>query len=94
MSGRSTLVIVLALIFTIAFATEGNCYWWLEADEDDIMLIRIDNDPDAPDHEIDQGTYGYFSDTQQWITVLNFYDSPAIQPPFSWLSVYWMPLSK
>jgi len=93
-SAKGSLAIILALIFTLSFATTGNCFWWVDDDEDDILLTRIDNSGDAPNHEIDQGVYGYYVAGQQFVVVLDFNASMVIQPPFSWSIVYWIPQSK
>ncbi len=88
-SVKGILLTVLTLVFILSFATDGICSWWLDGDDEDIFLLRVDSDPDAPNHEIDQGVYGYYTTSQQWVCVLDFNTTYIIQPPFTWSIVYW-----
>lgn len=89
-SAKVSLIIILALVFTISLSTTGYCFWWLEDEGEDLLLLRMDS---GSTHEIDQGVYGYYTTSQQQIIVLDFNSSMVIQPPFSWSMVYWIPPS-
>ncbi len=90
-SAKGSLLIILALIFTLSLATSGNCNWWAEDDDEEFQLLRFDS---ASAHELDQGVYGYYTDSQQQIIVLDFNQTMVIQPPFTWSIVYWIPSTR
>jgi len=58
--------------------------------EDELMLDRVDPDPDAPFHELDEGVYGFWDDSV-WITVIDFGTSQQIVSPYTWDDVQWIP---
>ena len=91
MKKGSFAFIVLISVFIVIFLTSvsGKSEWIKSDTTEDIILLRVDNDPDAPLHEIDEGVYGFFKDSGEWVTVLDFNTSQIIQSPFTWDVVEW-----
>ena len=93
MKKNSSGFIVFISVFLVLFlvAVNGNTEWIKTDTTETIILLRVDSDPDAPLHEIDEGVYGFFTESQEWITVLDFNTSDIIQDPYTWDVVKWRP---
>ncbi|MDP8237873.1 MAG: hypothetical protein P9X24_02175 [Candidatus Hatepunaea meridiana] len=89
---NSGLAILFVLVLVIALPSDSRSGWLLDDGGEDIILCRIDNDDsDAPLHEIDEGKYGYWADSETFILVINFNSKPGILSPFTWDDVKWVP---
>ena len=94
-AAKCSLAIILALFLSLLFTTNAECFWLMDDGGqiimgDDDELMRVDNDTDAPFHEIDEGVYGYY-DGSTFITVIDFNTSQFIVAPFTWDMVEWVP---
>lgn len=92
---KKFLTALLALTLVVAFfSIPAQCQWWLldeDEDAEEIVLFRVDSDPDAPKHETNEGKYGFYETSQNFVLVLNFYDATPIQSPYTWDDVEWIP---
>lgn len=89
---KFSISVILILLSVFLFCANGFGEWWLDREDDeleDILLTRIDTDIDAPFHEMYEGLYGFWSDSQQWITVMDFGQSQVVISPYTWSDVYW-----
>lgn len=88
---KVTLIAIALASFTnfnVAFAmwhpTKG-------IEEIDTDLYRVDHLPNSPYHEINKGTYGYWENSQTFITVIDFLNGTGPVSPFTWDDVEWIP---
>jgi hypothetical protein len=95
---KFSLAIILVLFLSLFVTPNAKCCWFMDDGGqiimgdvlDECMLERVDSDPDAPLHEIDEGVYGFYYDTA-WYTVIDFNTTQIIVAPFTWDDVQWVP---
>ena len=93
---KNLLLAVLVLSFSFIFASNAQACWLMDNGEiiimgDDDELMRVDDDSDAPLHEIDEGTYGYYDKEEVFHIVIDFSTTNGIVAPFTWDDVIWVP---
>jgi len=88
---KAILTIFIVLLLVIMIPKNANSEWWLTDDEEEIILLRIDDGENAPKHEIDQGTYGFYDGDSEWQTVLTVNSPIVVLPPFDRQDVHWVP---
>jgi len=87
-----TLLVMFYLILVLPPQAKGE--WWLTVGEEDLLLIRTDENPDEELHDLTHGTYGYwgfFDGTVYWWDVMYINSPPCILPPFDPGDLAWIP---
>lgn len=91
-SAKNVLAILFVLVLIFIIPSDARSGWLLDDGEEDIILCRVDtNDPDAPLHETDQGKYGYWTDSETFVLVINFNSKAGVLSPFTWDDIKWVP---
>jgi len=83
---KGGIVVLISFLLLVALAANAKSEWLMDDGIEAIVLLRIDTDEDAPYHEIDEGVYGFYPETGQWETAIDF-----TIPPYIWEDVYWEP---
>lgn len=90
-SSKFWITTVVCFFLLTMLAINAESMWVYDDHGEDIVLNRVDSDEDSPYHEIDEGKYGYYTTSQEWVTVLDFSLTPEIQSPYTWSDVWWTP---
>ncbi len=96
---KKVFTLIFALLLFVSFANNAYAALWLDFDDDglwdeeeDLLLTRVDyNDPDCPDHERNEGKYGFWDGSENFILVVDFYESQPYQSPYTEDDVFWIP---
>lgn len=93
MKSKYYSILIASLLLIVSFPSLSSAMWY--ADDDEGMeieeLIRVDGDPDAPYHELEEGVYGYYDDQQQLVLVLDFNTTEVYIAPFNETNTEWIP---
>lgn len=90
---RIILLVLFALSLNVLSSNVAFGAWQIEDDEEEDFkeLFRVDNDPDAPYHELNEGIYGFWKTTETFIIVIDFTNTQPIQSPYTESDVHWIP---
>jgi len=88
--GGLAILIVLMLVFILP--SDARSEWLLTEGAEDIILCRVDTaDPDSPSHEMTEGIYGYWADSENFVVVIDFEGGSGPVSSFTWNDVKWVP---
>ena len=88
---KTSLILSIAMIMVLGFASNVYCGWNLAEDDEEIFLTRIDSGDNSPLHETSNGVYGYWIDLYTFKVVIDFETCNGPVSPFTWDDVEWIP---